>query len=109
LIASIHGRHAFATLRRDGRRIRRSSLWCNWCPEPNSEQTRVAFAIGRACGSAVRRNRLRRRLRAIVRAIDREHPLPAGMMLVGARPLALELTFEELTAEMEDLITAVRS
>ena len=104
LIQRIHGRHAFSTLSRDGRRIRRSSLWCSWCPQPSSNATRVAYSIGRACGPAVTRNRLRRRLREIVRQLDRLEPLPPGLLLIGARPSAVELTFDQLRVETEHLL-----
>ena len=68
---------------------------------------RVAYSIGRACGPAVARNRLRRRLREIVRAVDRSQPLPPGMLLIGARPAATELTFEQLHRQMAELLRAV--
>jgi ribonuclease P protein component len=64
----------------------------------------VAYAIGRACGPAVTRNRLRRRLRTIVREFDQRHPLPNGLLLVGARPAATELTFDLLRSETEGLL-----
>ena len=106
LIQRIHGRHAFSTLSRDGRRIRRSSLWCTWCPQPSSTATSVAYSIGRACGPAVTRNRLRRRLREIVRQLDQLDPLPPGLLLIGARPSAVELTFDQLHTETERLLRA---
>ncbi len=54
----------------------------------------VGYSIGRRHGGAVERNRLRRRLRAAVRAFGPE--LPAGAYLVRAAPGAGELPFEEL-------------
>ena len=109
LIQRIHGRHAFSTLSRDGRRIRRSSLWCSWCPQPSSNATRVAYSIGRACGPAVTRNRLRRRLRAIIRSLDQHEPLPPGLLLIGAKPGAVELTFDQLRTETEQLLRSAIS
>ena len=52
----------------------------------------VAFAISRAVGTAVARNRLRRRLRALLGDSD----VPPGLLLIGARPGAIELTFDQL-------------
>jgi ribonuclease P protein component len=52
----------------------------------------VAFAVGVAVGPAVVRNRLRRRLRAILRNAD----LPGGLYLFGATPAAAALDFPEL-------------
>jgi ribonuclease P protein component len=56
----------------------------------------VAFAIGRPYGNAVLRNRLRRRLRVIVRDLDAGGLLARGYWLFGARPPVAELTFDEL-------------
>ena len=41
---------------------------------------KVAFAIGRPVGTAVTRNRVRRRLKAVLR----DSSVPAGLLLVGA-------------------------
>lgn len=67
----------------------------------------MAYAIGRAYGPAVARNRLRRRLREIVRELDRSTPLPPGLLLIGAKPSAIELTFDQLTSEIEQLLRPV--
>ena len=64
----------------------------------------VAFAIGRATGNAVTRNRLRRRLRAILRSSPE---LPTGLMLIGAGRPAVELTFDELTIKTQRLLRAI--
>lgn len=96
LIAPVRTRGAFEHLARHGTRIRRRQLWCHWCPDPTSTTTSVAYALSRALGPAVVRNRLRRRLRAIVRSLEGQ--LPPGTLLIGASPAAVELTFDELTA-----------
>jgi ribonuclease P protein component len=67
----------------------------------------VAYAIGRACGPAVTRNRLRRRLRHIMADLDRRTALPTGLLLIGAKPTSIELTFEELGREVEALIASM--
>jgi ribonuclease P protein component len=61
---------------------------------------RVGFAIGRAVGTAVQRNRVRRRLRALLS----ERSLPGGLLLVGARPPVIELTFDELRSTLDRLL-----
>ena len=110
MITRIRGRHEFARLARDGTRIRCSALWCTWCPDPLSSSTAVAFAISRAYGPAVRRNRLRRRLRAILAELDRTSTLPPGMMLIGARPQGdVELTFERVRSELTTLTERIRT
>jgi ribonuclease P protein component len=103
LIDRIRSRDAFRRLTQDGTRIRRSALWCTWCPEPSTTTTSVAFALSRALGSAVTRNRLRRRLRAILR--ETESTLPGGMLLIGATPRIFELTFDQLRSEVQQLLS----
>jgi ribonuclease P protein component len=113
LIWRIRERDAFVRLGRDGTRIRTSSLWCTFLPDPDATPPRVAFAIGRAIGSATTRNRLRRRIKALLRDIPHDATvtpgptLPPGWYLFGARPSAIELTFDQLRAELAQLLRAV--
>jgi ribonuclease P protein component len=65
----------------------------------------VAYAIGRRVGGAVVRNRLRRRLRAIVAELAPE--LVPGAYLVGAAPEAASLSFGELKAIVSHALKAV--
>lgn len=109
LIHRIRDRATFERLARDGTRIRRSALWCTWCPDPDSTAMSVAFAFGRAFGPAVHRNRIRRRLRAIMTELDDEQTLPSGLLLIGGRPQLLERTFDEMKSEMVALIAQLRS
>jgi ribonuclease P protein component len=102
LIWRIRERDAFARLGREGSRIRTSSLWCTYLPDPAVVPPRVAFAIGRAVGPAVARNRLRRRLRAL---LNSELEPPPGWYLIGARPSANELTFDQLRSELTALLS----
>lgn len=68
---------------------------------------RVAFAVGRAAGGAVARNRLRRRLRAVVDDLARGGVgLPNGTYLVSARAEAQALTPFELRDAVATAVTA---
>jgi ribonuclease P protein component len=67
----------------------------------------VAFSIGRSLGTAVARNRLRRRLRAAVQAVADSSRLSSGWLLVGARPPALEQSFANLVAELAAMLSTV--
>jgi ribonuclease P protein component len=104
LIRRIRGRDAFARLARDGTRIRASCLWCAHLPDPTATSPAIAFSISRAVGPAVERNRLRRRLRALLRTATVAGDVPPGLLLVGARPGTAELTFDQLATELADLL-----
>lgn len=95
----VRTRDEFVRLRRDGRRVRIDPFWCTHVTDPSAETSRVAFAINRAVGNAVTRNRLRRRLRAVLADLD----LPPGTYLVGCRPRACELTFDQIRETLADL------
>jgi ribonuclease P protein component len=58
----------------------------------------VAFAIGRAAGSAPTRNRVRRRLRALAREHARE--LAPGWYLIGADAAFARTTPAEAEAQL---------
>jgi ribonuclease P protein component len=63
----------------------------------------VAYALGRAIGPAVVRNRLRRRLRALLTATT----LPAGFYLIGAQPIAAQRSKNELEFDLLKLVASV--
>jgi ribonuclease P protein component len=100
LIARLRGREAFRRLRRRGARYRVEPLWCSFLPDPDVTPPQVGFAIGRTVGNAVRRNRVRRRLRALLS----ERPPPNGMLLLGADPRIVELTFDEMRRTLGRLL-----
>jgi ribonuclease P protein component len=64
------------------------------------EIPRVGFTVGRPVGGSVVRNKVRRRLRHIVR--ERLHRLPAGSLLVvRANPKAATARNHELAADLD--------
>ena len=65
----------------------------------------MAYAIGRTVGSAVVRNRLRRRLRAVVAELAGS--IPAGAWLIGAGAAAADLTYDDLKASVAEALTAI--
>src|SRR5579862_935798 len=66
LIWRVRDRRTFAEFRA-ARRHRSGPLTVSFVPGRPTDPPRVAFAIGRKVGGAVERNRLRRRLRVVVR------------------------------------------
>ena len=104
LIWRITDRKTFAALRQ-ARRVRQGPLTVSFIDGSPTEPPRVAYAIGRKVGGAVKRNRLRRRLRAIV--LDFAPHLRPGAYLIGAAPEAIRLSTEQLRATMIRMLQAV--
>jgi ribonuclease P protein component len=104
LIDRIRDRDAFVRLRRDGLRVRSAPMWCSFVADSNIAPPQVAFAVSRALGNAVTRNRLRRRLRVILSNAD----VPNGLFLFGGRPPLGELTFVELEIRVAALLVAAQ-
>jgi ribonuclease P protein component len=75
--------------------------------DPTLTTPRVAYAIGRAVGPATTRNRIRRRLRAILRELA--PTMPRAWLLISVAPPAVELTFDQLRVEVTRLITQLSS
>lgn len=97
----------FVALRRSKQRVRRGPITVTFTPGAPGDPPKVAYAIGRKVGGAVVRNRLRRRLRAIV--ADLGPALLPGAYLVGATAEATGLTFGELQVAVSEAIEAVHS
>jgi RNase P protein component len=79
-----------------------------------ASRVEIAFAVGRRAGGAVVRNRIRRRLRAIVHEIgggtagDGDGLVP-GAYLFGAGPEAATIPYEELRRTVTEALRAVTS
>jgi ribonuclease P protein component len=74
---------------------------------PGPHGVRVAYSIGRTVGTAVVRNKVRRRLRAAVRELDiSTGGLPTGAYLVVVRPEAVDRTYRELRDDLGWAIAA---
>jgi ribonuclease P protein component len=105
LIWRLRDRATFVALRRSGRRVRRGSITVLWLPANPTEPTRVAYAVGRGVGSAVVRNRVKRRLRSIVHE-SRALLLP-GAYLIRAAPQAADQSYGELSAHVSTALRAL--
>ena len=102
----LSGDDRFAALRRTRHRAGSGPLRVSWVPATGAGADlppRVAFAIGRRVGSAVVRNRLRRRLRA---ALGELRPAP-GDYLVACDADAASLPFSDLKALVSTALTAL--
>ena len=71
--------------------------------------TRLAFAVTKKVGTAVTRNRIRRRLRAVMADVAYSTPdlVPAGAILMSVRPDAVGRTPDELRNDVLRLLDAL--
>lgn len=67
----------------------------------------LAYAIPRSVGTAVARNRVRRRLRAAALELARAGRFPAGEYLVSAGPAAAQHSYAELRDHLAALAARV--
>lgn len=67
----------------------------------------MAFAIGRKVGTAVVRNRLRRRLRSAFVDLAAGGGVSSGAYLITAGARATELTYEELRSDVRTVLEAL--
>ncbi len=102
LIAPVADRATFAALRRSSRRVRRGPITITYAAGHPTEQVRVAYAVGRRVGGAVRRNRLRRQLRAVMSGLGAR--LRPGAYQVGAGAGAAALSFAELRERVTEAL-----
>lgn len=117
----------FAAAVRGGRRVGRGAVvvhltlpqptgtTATTLPEParttgaeTSAPSRAGFVVSKAVGNAVVRNKVRRRLRHLVR--ERLAELPAGSTLVvRALPAAAETSYARLGADLDAALAAARA
>ncbi len=100
----IRDRTTFEALRRHGRRSRRGHVTVTFVELDGAGVPQVAYAVGKRVGGAVVRNRLRRRLRAVV--ADTVGSLAPGAYLVAAGREAVGLPYEDLKAQVTAAMTS---
>lgn len=96
-LKSLKGDRAFQRLRR-GRSGRGRYLVVRWLP---AEELRVGLVVPRKVGKAVVRNKVKRRLREILRRLY----LPRAHLLILVQPEAREAGYPEL---FQDLVRALK-
>jgi ribonuclease P protein component len=97
-VGPLRSRRTLASLRKDGSRGRCGPLSVSFLRQPTWSRPEVAYAITRQVGSAVVRNRLRRRLRAILS--EQAASLPVGAYVVRTGPAGASMGFDELKVAM---------
>ena len=96
-LLSLKGDRAFQRLRQ-GRAGRGRYVSVKWLPAP---EVRVGIVVSKKVGKAVVRNRVRRRLKEILRRLH----LPGAHLLLVASPEAREAGFAEL---FQDVVRALK-
>lgn len=106
LIGRIGDRATFGRLRTEGQRVRAGVVSIVWVPD-DRPVPRVAYAIGRRTGGAVVRNRIRRRLRAIVASLGSE--VAPGAYLISAGADAEQATHDQLRTSVRAAFEKIRA
>jgi ribonuclease P protein component len=106
--AALSRRADFARLQRRGRRVSTETLVIYRSSSlPSDATTLVGITVSKSIGKAVTRNKVRRRLAAIV------HESLAGQaamrLLVVARPLAAQVPFAKLRADVKSALEGASS
>ena len=79
------------------------AAFCLRIPRGEGEGPRLGFTVPRAFGKAVKRNRVKRRLREAIRV--RMHEIPSCWdIVINPRRAALEAPLEELRREVDRLV-----
>lgn len=105
-VRSIRGRTTFSQFKRPSGRGSAGPVRVRYLG-PTSDCTddrpAVAFAVGRRTGTAVTRNRIRRRLRAALQELPTD-TLGRGCYLVGADAPAASVPFRDLVGCLEEAL-----
>lgn len=93
----------FARVRRHGRSASTRLLVLAILPN-NQEFNRYGFVVGKRIGNAVVRNRVRRRLRAAIKALEPQLHGGYDVVIIARGPIANpEVTFQEVSAMLRSL------
>jgi ribonuclease P protein component len=104
--ASLRRQADFARLRRHGRRVSTKSLVIYRSESlPGDLRAIVGITVSKTIGKAVLRNKLRRRIAAILD--EALAPRDAMRLLFVARPLAANASFSDLRAEVTSALGPV--
>jgi ribonuclease P protein component len=101
-VGPVRSMRTFDELRRSSRRGRQGPVAVSFVEHSSWSRSQVAYAIGRRVGTAVVRNRLRRRMRAIM--VEQASSRPIGAYVVRAGPECPQLSFDELKVVMSQAV-----
>jgi ribonuclease P protein component len=105
---SLRKNHEFQRVRQLGRSAGGALLSLGWAAN-DLPMSRCGYSVGKRVGGAVVRNRVKRRLREIMRLAIKANQLAPGYDLVWiARPGAAQATYQQLAAEAHHLLRRAR-
>ena len=112
MVAPVRTREEFAALSRSRARGRSGPIWVVRAPLPHVEPdrdrgVRVAYAVSRKVGGAVVRNRVRRRLRAVMAGLTPADGLTPALYLVGVRPEVVDLPADALRTHLAQALATL--
>lgn len=102
-LGRVRTRSSFAALAATGRRARRGVVRLVAVPGSPPDRTCLAFAVGRAVGPAVVRNRVRRRLRSAATELG----TGPGTYLIAVDPAAGTRSYAELRDDLAGALAAL--
>jgi ribonuclease P protein component len=105
-VLRLTGSAQFSLTIRKGRRAGSGTLVVHLARPDSEDRPRVGYVVSRAVGNAVTRNRVKRRLRELVR--EQGEVLPAGSFLVvRALPPAAAASYAELRSDLARCLSRV--
>jgi ribonuclease P protein component len=105
-VPTIRSREDFARISEKGRSRADRLMVVRFVPN-GRDYDRFGISTGRRLGGAVQRNRLRRRLREVLRRVPNDSGHGWDVLIV-VRPAAVDASFDELRTALERLLGTVR-
>ena len=87
-----------------GAKVHRPGFILQLRDRDDTNPPRVGFTVSKKVGNSVERNRVRRRLREIVRLSDASRLQPGRDYVLVGRKNALELSYDRLTADFSNAL-----
>ncbi len=97
-IQPLNQKSDFSKMRKEGRRFNLPYITIVYLP--NETETRIAFALSRKLANAVVRNKIRRRIREIVRLYCESNKLPYDILFIPKKSI-LGADYSDIKTQIE--------